>query len=92
MDTISKEQRDSLDTTDNRNLTFDYIEGTPFTIVNEGDVYFGIMGKHRLTESYTNKVDCKVKLLDMNWNRIIQVISIMIGEQDELKKILKEYK
>ena len=87
-----KEQKESLDTTDNRNLTFEYLEGTPFTIVKEGDIYFGIMGKHRLTESFTNKERCKREVLEINWNRIVQVIGIMIGEQDELKKILKENK
>ena len=87
-----KEQKESLDTTDNRDLTFEYIENTPFTMVKEGDVYFGIMGKHRLTENYTDREECRKALVERSWNRIIQVIGIMIGEVEELKKIIKEDK
>lgn len=87
-----KLQPESSNTQDNRDLTFDYISDTPFTIVNENNVYFGIMGKHRLTESFTDKDECKRELLAMTWNRLIQVVGIMISEQEALNEIFKDNK
>ena len=72
-----KQQGDTLDTMDNKdfsNLEFITIENTPFTIVKEDKNYFGIIGNHRITESYNNKEELKKDLTEITWDRIVQVV------------------
>lgn len=87
MDTLLKEQKDLLNTTDKENLNFKQIKNTPFTIVSEDDKVFAVMGKYRLTENYNNAEDCEKAVTEISWNRLIQVISIMINEEELIKKI-----
>ena len=76
-----------LNTTDKENLNFKQIKNTPFTIVREDDKVFAVMGKYRLTENYNNAEDCEKAVTEISWNRLIQVISIMINEEGLIKKI-----
>lgn len=72
-----KKQKESLDTTDNKNYSsqeFIHVEGTPFTIVREEKNYFGIIGEHRITENYDNEKEIRNELVKITWDRIIQVI------------------
>ena len=72
-----KQQEDTLNTMDNKdfsNLEFITIKNTPFTIVKEDKNYFGIIGNHRITESYNNKEELKKDLTEITWDRIVQVV------------------
>jgi len=55
-------------------LKFTHIEGTPFTIVKENSEYFGIIGNHRITESYSDEETLKEEIQKITWDRILQVI------------------
>lgn len=87
MDTLSKEQKELLNTTDKQNLNFKQIKNTPFTIVSEDEKVFAVMGKYRLTENYNSAEECEKAVTEITWNRLIQVISIMINEDELIKKI-----
>jgi hypothetical protein len=66
---------DLLDKQDSsNNYTFEHIENTPFTIVTEGNEHFGLIGNHRITESYENKETLKEELVKFSWDRVAQVI------------------
>lgn len=82
-----KQQEELLNTTDNKQSKFEPIEGTPFTIVTDEDKHFGIMGNHRLTEGYENIEECKKELLEINWNRLIQVMCVLISEDEKIKEL-----
>jgi hypothetical protein len=93
-----KKQEESLNTTDNRDFSnsyeFENIEKSPFTIVKHENVYYGVIGNHRLTESYENKEELKEELVKITWDRLLQVIWAVnekFSEQKEtIKKILKD--
>lgn len=93
-----KKQEELLNTTDNRDFSnsyeFENIENSPFTIVKHENEYYGVIGNHRLTESYENKEELKEELLKITWDRLLQVIWAVnekFNEQKEtIKKILKD--
>ena len=86
METLLKEQKDLLNTTDKENFNFKQIENTPFTIVSEDEKVFAVMGKYRLTENYNSAEECEKAVTEITWNRLIQVMSIMINEEELIKK------
>lgn len=86
-DKVLKLQQESSNTTDKENLNFKQIEKTPFTIVSEDDKVFAVMGKYRLTENYNSAEECEKAVTEITWNRLIQVMSIMINEDELIKKI-----
>ena len=69
----------SVETLDNKDLnselfTHEQVTETPFTIIKHEDKYFGVLGKHRVTELYETKEECEADLREINWNRVLQVI------------------
>ena len=88
MDMKSKQQEESLNTTDSSSLKFEEVEGTPFTLFNEDGVYYGLCGNLRLTNGGNNKEEVINELKEVNWERITQVIYAMI-EGNELRKLRK---
>ena len=88
-DTLKRQEIGRLDNTNNSDYLVDFIkiENTPFTIVSEDDKVFAVMGKYRLTENYKNAEECEKAVTEINWNRLVQVISIMINEDELIKKI-----
>ena len=71
-------------------LEFTQIEDTPFTIVKQGDKYFSVIGKHRITEDYLSKEICEAETTKLSWTRINQLIWIVLEKQEEFKKQLKQ--
>jgi hypothetical protein len=55
-------------------FTQEQIEDTPFTIIKHEEQYFGVLGKHRITQLFNTKEECEADLKDINWNRVMQVI------------------
>lgn len=87
MDTLLNEQKESLNTTDKQVSTFKPLEGTPFTLVTDNGKVFGVMGKYRLTEGFENEEEAEKEVKTITWDRLIQVFSIMINEQDKIKEL-----
>jgi hypothetical protein len=77
------------DTTDSKNYSnnFENIDKTPFTIINNGEKYYGIIGKHRITELYVNKEELKKDLTEITWDRICQVIWAIVEKFQDVEKI-----
>lgn len=66
------------------------VENTPFTIMQIEDDYFATMGKYRLTELHKDKEKLKKELTKITWNRIVQVVSVMIQHENEIKNLTNE--
>ena len=89
-DKVLKLQQESSNTTDKQVSTFKPLEGTPFTLVSDEGKVFGIMGKYRLTECFESEEEAEKEVKKITWDRLIQVISIMINEQDKIKNLNEE--
>lgn len=57
------------------------IENTPFTLIKVEEKWFGAMGKYRITEPSASKKEIETELKKVTWNRIVQVIQILIENQ-----------
>lgn len=66
------------------------VHDSPFTIIGIDGKYFGSMGKYRITESYDTEDEAYGVTEKITWNRIVQVIAIMLDKQEELANFLKE--
>jgi len=72
------DQMDKLDSTGNEELIErDEVENTPFVIITINNESFGTFGKYRITETYHTKEQCRVELLKVDWNRIIQITTLI---------------
>lgn len=59
------------------------IENSPFTAIRIGDECFGSMGKYRITEVYESIEEVEKELEVITWNRIVQVVILMIETKKE---------
>lgn len=89
-----KLQEDTLNTTDNNQsseqiIKFEVVENSPFTIAEQGKKYFGILGTHRITEDYDNKEQCKKEVLEITWDRIVQVIWAVAEKYKDIETLTK---
>lgn len=58
------------------------VEHTPFTLVKHENLWYTLLGKYRLSEGSEHKLIELQKAKEMTWERIMQVIAIMITEND----------
>jgi hypothetical protein len=75
----------SVETLDKQNSNYELFESeqlseTPFTIIKANGKYFGVLGKHRVTELFDTKEKVETELKDVNWNRILQVIWAVVAK------------
>ena len=56
------------------------VEGTPFTIVRNEELWYILLGKYRLTEGFENKEEALKEANTINWNKILQVC-IIVGKE-----------
>lgn len=59
------------------------IEGTPFTAVKAGDLYFLALGKYRLSEPMPSMEHVKEDAKRADWERLLQVIGVTIEEYNK---------
>ena len=64
------------------------IKNSPFTIITQDGISFGVMGSYKVTENAKSKKEIKKQLETITWNRIIQVVMLL----DEMKTNLKTSK
>lgn len=64
------------------------LEDTPFTAIKFGNLWYLTMGKYRLTDGTPNKQECLDEVNNTTWNRLLQIMQIMIeADKDiDLKK------
>lgn len=67
----------------------DEVENTPFIMITINNETFGTFGKYRITEMYHTKAQCKVELLKMDWNRVIQIMTLIVDMMRENTKTTK---
>ncbi len=67
------------------------IKDSPFTVITTEEGSFGSMGKFRITELYKKPEEVKKELAKMTWNRIVQVMLLLMetGKDVELVKVEK---
>lgn len=60
------------------------LENSPFTIITTEEGSFGAMGKYRITEPGL-KEDIEKELNEITWNRIVQVMLILLETKPKLE-------
>lgn len=90
-DKESKSQVESVNTTDSKECLTKItpVENTPFAKVYEDGKHFGIIGKHRITESFENESELDEDLKQINWNRITQIIWAVCEQYEISREIQK---
>ena len=66
------------------------IKDTPFQIIVTERGAWGIMGKYRLTEILETPEKVEEVLTKLTWNRIIQVMMLLIKDQEWLDNLKTE--
>ncbi len=61
------------------------IKNTPFVIITINEKSFGTLGKYRITETYKTTKKCEEILQKITWNRITQIMLLLIEEMDNKK-------
>lgn len=61
------------------------VENTPFQVITINKESFGVFGKYRITEMYHTKQQCKAELQVINWNRLIQIMTLVHNMMTENK-------
>lgn len=56
------------------------IENSPFTVIKTENDVFGTMGKYRITEPYDSIEECEKALKEFSWNRVMQVVMLLVEE------------
>lgn len=84
-----KQQEELSNTTDKKNysseLEFIQVENTPFTIVRQKKEYFGLIGEHRITDSYETLEEIEKIIKEITWDRIVQVIWAITEKYNKIK-------
>lgn len=71
-------------------LKVEQIEETPFAALKQDKEWYLILGKYKLTQALKSKEECEEAAKDASWNRVMQVVAIVISESDEITSIKKE--
>lgn len=66
-------------------VTRKQIDDSPFTIIGTEGKFFGTVGKYRITEPMKTEKAVEKELKDITWNRIVQVMLILIETQEKIK-------
>lgn len=70
-----------------------YVEGTPFAVVESEEGFFVIMGKYRMSESFQKSSEAIKDAKRITWMRILQVIGATIEnyeKEDKEKTTIKK--
>ena len=63
------------------------IEDTPFTIVRDGNRWYVMMGKYRLTDNLGSKAESAKNARQITWAKIVQVMGAMMEEYKTEKEL-----
>lgn len=66
------------------------VEDTPFTVITQEGKSFGVMGEYRITEPEEDPDVVYLELQGLSWNRITQVMMILLEKQEALKELRRE--
>ena len=94
---MKKQEIGQLDSTNNTDLLsknekntklveFKGVKETPFTLAKQNEEWYILLGKYRLSEGYETEKEAEKEAKRVCWNKIMQVISVIITEEKELNK------
>lgn len=72
--------------------TIHEVEDTPFKVVETEKGNFVVLGNHRLTHEIETKEEAIKEAKKMTWERIMQVIHILVENHEDFKKHLETIK
>jgi hypothetical protein len=70
-------------------VEYEQVKGTPFTAVKDGNKWYVLMGKYRLTEAMETKAEAVKDAEEITYFRIMQIFNIMMQDYQDQKKIQK---
>ena len=65
------------------------LKGTPFSVIEENEEYFAVIGSHRITETYETFEKCEKETKKITWDRIVQVIWAISLKVEDINKLNK---
>lgn len=82
-------EQTSVNTMDKQEFLFKYheLENSPFTIIEQDNKFFGVIGDKRVTEQFNTLEEAKEVTLSINWDRITQVIWCIVEKVKEMQKL-----
>lgn len=91
--TIITRRKDSSSTPANAeetrkpNLNYEKVDGTPFTLVKDNEMYYLAMGNYKVTEPTKHKEDTLKKIEDEKWLLIMHIAIIVQEKTKELERL-----
>lgn len=61
-------------------MKYEHVEGTPFTVISHEKGHTVMIGKYRLSDDYHFEDEALEDAKRMDWDRIMQVMGVMIEE------------
>jgi hypothetical protein len=61
------------------------IKDTPFMVITSPEGSFGVLGSFRITELKKSETEVIKELKEINWNRIVQIVLVLIQQMDDQK-------
>ncbi len=80
---IKKEKEDLTKPVNTELVNREDVVNSPFSVVTTEEGSFGVLGKWRITEVHANKEIVHEELSVVTWNRIMQVISLVLEANKE---------
>lgn len=97
----SAQQQMNVEDTNKQDLRYSgveiqQIEETPFSIITDGEKMWGSLAEYRVTETYEKskkgKSELEKDLKTITWDRITQVMYLMIEKELKFRKLMNEIK
>lgn len=71
-------------------LEFEKVDGTPFTVVRDGEKYYVVMGNERVSNyEWETMKEAKTEAITTDWNKLVMVIYRIVQSEIELNNFLK---
>lgn len=80
---------DSKDSNSKQLVEIEEVKGTPFAKVKEGKYWALVLGNYKLTPPM-KKEDIEEEAKRMDWNRIMQVMHVMIEQHDKVREVFNQ--
>lgn len=85
MKATSKQDSTSEERKTEELITRDEIKDSPFHVIGTEQGFFGSVGKYRITEPKKTKKEVEKELSEITWNRIVQVMLILLETHKDVK-------
>lgn len=83
-------EKDNKQSGNEQLIEYHPVKGTPFTVARQNKEWFVLMGKYRFTQDLKSRREATKEALKMNWERIMQVIQVMITDNEQQKEQIEK--